>query len=330
MSSGSSPPSAPRSEPTMKPSPNRVTSSAKPESLLPSVCVANSGSATLNRPPMNIAPAEAAITTRMPAMRRAARRPRRVSCSSDSRSSPSAGATDAPQASRHSTDARDRERHAVDQHHALGVHQEQGRRHQRRPDRVAEVGDRPVERRRGGAALGGYQGRQARQRRGLEQRGTEPGDQRECEGRDERIHERDADERAGPQHVGDDGAGLARPAVGRRAQHRPEEHPREQVGQQHQPDRPGRMEALVGDQREERRMPRPCRATTGRALRRTRGLAAHPSRAGEWYARAGTYRVRRPPSERRFRRPDTRRGYAQRKRGRACRAAPFSNQLSDG
>ena len=33
---------------------------------------------------MNIAPAEAAITTRMPAMRRAARRPRRVSCRSDS------------------------------------------------------------------------------------------------------------------------------------------------------------------------------------------------------------------------------------------------------
>ena len=142
--------------------------------------------------------------------------------------------------------------------------------------------DRPVERRCGRHSPLAHETRQRRERRGAEQSGARARhggqDDRGLDARDER----DAGERAGPHDVGHDHAGSLGPAIGGGPEDGPEQHGRNQVREQHEADRPRRLEALVGDQDAARRSPRPSRRRTGRERERStvrggpRGAAGWP------------------------------------------------------
>ena len=174
------------------------------------------------------------------------------------------------------------EGHAVDRHHALGSTTSRAPAATRARGE-SEVGDRAVQRGRAAGARG-HQARQAGQRGGLNSALPTPASSANATC-DERIDERDPEERDRAHDVGDDRAQLARPAIRGGAEDRPEQHRREEIGQQHEADRPRRAEALVGDQQERYVARRPCRATTGRGPRRTNEPAARAAAAGELPAR---------------------------------------------
>ena len=84
------------------------------------------------------------------------------------------------------------------------------------------------------------------------------------------------------QDVGDDGAGAPADAVDQRAEQRPEDDRREQLGEQDGGDGPGRVEAVVGEQRQG--------DTASPLPRHDCACAAKKRRAGAWASAARNIR----------------------------------------
>ena len=90
------------------------------------------------------------------------------------------------------------------------------------------------------------QARQQRVGRGPEERGAEPGEQREADHRRRAVDEHQPGERRRADHVGDDRRPEPARAVDQPAQQRPEQHRRQHVGQQHRGRAPGGPDPVVG------------------------------------------------------------------------------------
>jgi hypothetical protein len=106
---------------------------------------------------------------------------------------------------------------------------------------------------------------QRRERRRHEERRSDPGDQREGQRQHEVVHQDESAEGARPKQVGHDHAAAAGEAIGGGAHHRTEEHARDHIRQEDQPDCPRGVEAIDRDhhQRDQRR-PRPERGLAER------------------------------------------------------------------
>ena len=145
---------------------------------------------------------------------------------------------------------RDGEGQAVCDREALRAAEEEHGRCDRRPGGEAEVGDRAVDgcgrRQPPGLDQAGQRG----ERGGRVEARPAAGDERERQRQLDRVREADADEGAEAQDVGEDHAAPPRPAVGRRAEDRAQQHRGQQVGQQDERDRPRRVPAVVGDQQQ--------------------------------------------------------------------------------
>ena len=85
---------------------------------------------------------------------------------------------------------------------------------------------------------------------GGEQPGANSREQGEQERPDKSVDDDEAEERDCPQHVGEDRASSARPAVRKGAEQRTEQHRRHHVGEQDQADRPRRVEAVQRDEQQ--------------------------------------------------------------------------------